>query len=166
MHTISLATTLTIICLLVFLFSARVYEPCQRSVAQLPHGRMDPVKPFITEESECVAGPDFWNASRRIPGLLTRLRELTIVVRGLQHCHARGVVTTRDAAEVWKFAVYSAIYSGIALPEALLCATDDDLPHLAALAAAKFHWQATLRTRTLCQATGAPDWLQQPGALL
>jgi hypothetical protein len=139
-------------------------DHCMRRIAQIPAGRFEELLDYIVDRPE--ADRRFWVLSQGVRGVVKRVRYMSTALNLLQYCVLLGVVKSSDAAEVWHLFRMQIFFSVIALPEACICILWKELPHVAALESLRFHFQATLRIRTLCLVDGAPECILKRGLLL
>lgn len=111
---------------------------------------------YLEGVPELAPGPEFWDASGRLPGVLQRFREMTLLVRILQHEVSSGHVSRKDAAYAWHQALLQIWFSVWAVPEAAVCLAWRGLPHVCGLFALRSHYSLSLRTVTLCGHGHAP----------
>jgi hypothetical protein len=97
-----------------------------------------------------------WKESGGLRGIITRLYMSTIYVRLIQVHFRDGRLSKDDARYIWTKIVLQALFSFLALPEAVLCRLWSELPRLCARASIGYYCEIVLRANTLCVAPGAP----------
>jgi len=118
---------------------------------RLPPGRLKPIRSFVADFSDGTANADFWKALGGNKGLWRLFIQLGDVIGCLQHCVHEGSVTRSEALQVYAMGCYQVGYTFLAMIESIACRLFRRAPHYMAFGAARFHWNATMRTMTLCQ---------------
>jgi len=128
----------------------------QRLISSLKKGRLEGIAD-LGDDDAIVEDKGFWIASNGLRGVMSRLRELTVIVRVLQIHVARKPELGKMARVIWRDAVLEVWFSLFSFPEAVLCSMWKELPHICARAAAACHVRATMRTQNLCFTEDTPE---------
>lgn len=122
---------------------------------QILPGRFRCLETYLKDAEEAMPCEEFWALSRGLAGVMDRLRDMTLIVRLLQHQVRSGQVSTAEARYVWYKAGEQAWFSLMAIPEAFVCSFWRRLPHAYGLFALRCHYEFTLRAFTVCGTEGA-----------
>lgn len=122
---------------------------------QILPGRFKCLLTYLEEAEDSSPCEQFWQLSRGLAGIIARLKDMTLIVRLLQHQVRAGQVSASDARYVWYKAGEQVWFSLMAVPEALVCRLWNRLPHAYGLFALRCHYEFTLRAFTVCATEGA-----------
>lgn len=150
-----------IIGLIVFIFRPR--RNYRRTEEELVDSfRANRLEPFIEIVSNRKSDRNrFYSLSGGVSGVIERIGDTRRIVHLIQHKRMLGLITLRDASELYCYALGSLCWSIEALIDAALPTN-----HYAAFRAAQLHVTLTLKTLAYCQVPDSPPAILRPNALL
>lgn len=139
----------------------RRHHLCTHSLLdQILPGRFRDLTDYVADSTLAMPCEEFWFYSRGLVGLFGRFRDMTVIVRLLQHQVRSGRVSRKDATYVWNQAAFQVWFTMLAIPEAFVCSLWYRLPHACGLFALRCHYQLTLRTVTICGSRDALEGME------